>query len=109
MAEVSFGHAQRVVIVTGAAQGIGEACARRFAREAAHVVVGDVDDPRGQPLATELGALYVHCDVGDKAQVDAQQKVRTCLPFQPLPLCLTARVHKGDCRHHHHAVRARGR
>ena len=26
---------------------------------------------RGAPLATELGGLYVHCDVGDKAQVDA--------------------------------------
>lgn len=31
----------------------------------------DVDDVRGQALAQELGALYVRCDVGDKAQVDA--------------------------------------
>ncbi|MDE5152340.1 SDR family NAD(P)-dependent oxidoreductase, partial [Paenibacillus larvae subsp. larvae] len=41
---VHFGHADRVCIVTGGAQGIGEACARRFAREGARVVVADVDD-----------------------------------------------------------------
>ena len=71
ISSVSFGHANRVVIVTGGSQGIGEACARRFATEGAHVVVADVDDAKGVALATELGALYVHCDVGDKSQVDA--------------------------------------
>lgn len=70
-AKVSFGHANRVVIITGGSQGIGEACARRFATEGAHLVLADVDDAKGAALATELGALYVHCDVGDKAQVDA--------------------------------------
>src|SRR6478672_6122886 len=68
---ISFGLAGRVCIVTGGAQGIGEACIRRFARENAKVVIADIDDTRGQALATELGGLYVHCDVGDKAQVDA--------------------------------------
>ena len=68
---ISFGLGGKVALVTGAAQGIGEACARRFAREGAHVVLADVDATRGQALATELGGLYVHCDVGDKAQVDA--------------------------------------
>jgi NAD(P)-dependent dehydrogenase (short-subunit alcohol dehydrogenase family) len=68
---IRFGLQGRVCIVTGGAQGIGEACARRFAREGAPVVIADVDDARGHALATELGALYVKCDVGDKAQVDA--------------------------------------
>ena len=69
--DISFGLAGRVCVVTGGAQGIGEACVRRFAREDARVVIADIDDARGQALATELGGLFVHCDVGDKAQVDA--------------------------------------
>ena len=68
---ISFGLAGRVCLVTGGAQGIGEACIRRFAREGAQVVVADIDDSRGAALAAELGGLYVHCDVGDKTQVDA--------------------------------------
>ena len=69
--EICFGLAGRVCVVTGGAQGIGEACIRRFARENAHVVIADVADERGMALAKEVGGLYVHCDVGDKAQVDA--------------------------------------
>ena len=68
---VSFGLGGRVCLVTGGAQGIGEACIRRFAREGARPVIADIADERGQALAAELGAMYVHCDVGDKAQVDA--------------------------------------
>ena len=68
---ISFGLTDRVCIVTGGAQGIGEACARRFALEGARVVIADLSDDRGQALASELGALFVHCDVGEKAQVDA--------------------------------------
>ena len=70
-APISFGLQGRVAIVTGAAQGIGEACARRFAQDGAQVVIADVADERGRALADELHARYVHCDVGDKAQVDA--------------------------------------
>ena len=67
---VSFGLQGRVCIVTGGSQGIGEACARRFAREGALPVIADVAVDRGQALAKELGGLLVPCDVGDKAQVD---------------------------------------
>jgi NAD(P)-dependent dehydrogenase (short-subunit alcohol dehydrogenase family) len=69
--KINFGLEGRICIVTGGAQGIGEACIRRFAREGAAVVIADIDDARGAALAAELGGLFVHCDVGDKLQVEA--------------------------------------
>ncbi|WP_030951751.1 SDR family NAD(P)-dependent oxidoreductase, partial [Streptomyces sp. NRRL S-481] len=54
----------RVVIVTGAARGQGEQEARLFAAEGARVVVADVLDDQGEALAKEIGAKYVHLDVG---------------------------------------------
>ncbi len=71
MSTISFGLSGRVAIVTGGAQGIGQACVRRLAQDGCKLVIADVSDAPGEALAAELGALYVHCDVGDKAQVDA--------------------------------------
>ena len=67
---ISFGLQGRICIVTGGSQGIGEACARRFAREGAVPVIADVAVDRGRALADELGGMFVPCDVGDKVQVD---------------------------------------
>jgi NAD(P)-dependent dehydrogenase (short-subunit alcohol dehydrogenase family) len=61
----------KVAVVTGGCSGIGLATVRRFLEENAQVVVGDVDDGRGQELAEEPGVTYVHVDVTDKEQVDA--------------------------------------
>ncbi len=62
----------RIAIITGAARGIGRACAERFIAEGASVVISDIDDERGHETARALGrnALYLHCDVGDAAEVD---------------------------------------
>ncbi|MER6162112.1 glucose 1-dehydrogenase [Streptomyces sp. NPDC001868] len=56
----------RVVLVTGAARGQGEQEARLFRAEGAEVVVADVLDDQGEALAKEIGALYVHLDVGSE-------------------------------------------
>ncbi|MBE9375468.1 glucose 1-dehydrogenase [Saccharopolyspora sp. HNM0983] len=60
--------ADKVAIVTGAANGQGAATARRFVQEGARVVVADVDDEAGAQLAEELGpaAVYQHLDVGSE-------------------------------------------
>jgi NAD(P)-dependent dehydrogenase (short-subunit alcohol dehydrogenase family) len=60
----------KVVVVTGAASGIGRALARRFAHEGARgVVVADLDGPGAQAAADEIGGLGVACDVANERQV----------------------------------------
>ena len=44
----------KVIVVTGAASGIGEACARLFAHEGAKVVLGDRDGVRGKHVAAAI-------------------------------------------------------
>lgn len=61
--------AAKVSIITGAGSGIGEATAKLFAREGAHVAVVDVDSEGGARVASEIGeaALFIQADV-TKAQ-----------------------------------------
>jgi NAD(P)-dependent dehydrogenase (short-subunit alcohol dehydrogenase family) len=60
-----------IAVVTGGANGIGEALCRRFAAEgAAGIVVADAD-PRAESIAGELGASAVVADVSREAGVQA--------------------------------------
>ena len=61
----------RTAIITGAARGIGLACAERFAAEGSHVVIADVLDEIGKVEAKRLGATYMHCDVSKSRDVNA--------------------------------------
>lgn len=62
----------KVVIVTGAAMGMGEATARLIARAGAKVVVADFDQEKGQAVADDIvydggEAAFVSVDVSDSA------------------------------------------
>jgi NAD(P)-dependent dehydrogenase (short-subunit alcohol dehydrogenase family) len=61
--------ADKHVIVTGAASGIGRACARRFAAEGARVVVADLAFEPAQAVANEIGALAVEVDVSSEPSI----------------------------------------
>jgi len=57
-------------IVTGGASGIGEASARQLAAAGSRVVVADLNEDRGQAVASELGGLFVRCDVTSTDDAD---------------------------------------
>ena len=66
----------RVAVVTGAASGIGQGLAARFAAEGMHVVMADVEEPALAKAAAELAGtgasvLSVVTDVSDRAAVEA--------------------------------------
>jgi len=67
------GLAGKVAMVTGAAQGIGAAIARRLARDEARVVVVDINEAGAEAVAAELGqgAFALRCDMGEPAEVEA--------------------------------------
>lgn len=62
----------KVALVTGAAQGIGEAIARKFAGEGAAVVIADLKDEQGKKVASDIEraggrAYFLHLDVTQEA------------------------------------------
>jgi NAD(P)-dependent dehydrogenase (short-subunit alcohol dehydrogenase family) len=68
----------KVALVTGAAQGLGAAIARRFGREGAQVFVGDLKESEGSAFAAQLkaegvNAWFVRLDVASE-----ESWVRSC-------------------------------
>ena len=62
---------EKVAIITGAGQGIGEAYARAFTSEGARVAVADINREKGEAVAESLrnegaDALFVHVDISDE-------------------------------------------
>jgi len=67
---------KQVAVITGAANGIGEACAIRFAQEGANIACLDLANKLNEAVAAkcrELGvdALALNCDVTDKDSIQA--------------------------------------
>jgi len=64
---------ERVAIVTGAGQGIGNAIARRFVEKGLRVTIAEIDKEAGDEAVHRLGCLgdvlYVPTDVADECQV----------------------------------------
>jgi NAD(P)-dependent dehydrogenase (short-subunit alcohol dehydrogenase family) len=69
-------------IVTGGASGIGEACARQLAQLGARVVVADLQEERGKQIATEIGGVFVTCDV--TSDEDVATAIAAALEIGPL-------------------------
>ena len=69
-------------IITGGASGIGEGCARQLAAAGSRVVIADLNEERGKAVASELGGLFVKCDVSSVE--DARAAVVAASEMGPL-------------------------
>lgn len=60
----------KVIVVTGGANGIGRALCQRFAREGARaVVVADIESEAAQSVADEIGGLVIKTDVSNESDI----------------------------------------
>jgi 3-oxoacyl-[acyl-carrier protein] reductase len=64
----------KVCIITGAGQGIGEAYARRFAQEGAKVVVSDINADKGAEVAKSIGASAIF----ERVDVSSEDDTKRC-------------------------------
>src|SRR3954463_11807148 len=85
----------KVAVVTGAAQGIGEAYARALAAEGASVVVSDLNAEAGEKVAADIGGLFVRTDVSS-AQSAAAMVEATVAAYGGLDLLVNNAAIYGD-------------
>ena len=57
----------KVALITGAAGGIGQAIARRLAREGAHVALADIRTEPLDEIARSIAVSYTHLTLPTKA------------------------------------------
>ena len=61
----------RFALVTAGGSGIGKVVARRLVEEGWNVTVTDLDRDAGERMASETGAAFRYCDMGDSAAIEA--------------------------------------
>ena len=61
----------KTALITGAARGIGEAFARAYIAEGAHVCIADINIERARETANAIGAIAIQMDVADQTSIDA--------------------------------------
>jgi NAD(P)-dependent dehydrogenase (short-subunit alcohol dehydrogenase family) len=70
--------AGRTILITGGASGFGEGFFRKWAAHGANIIIGDINDKRGEAIVEEVREStgnknhhYIHCNVTDwQSQVD---------------------------------------
>lgn len=84
--------AQKTVIVTGAAQGIGRGIAQAYAEQGANVIIADILTEQGTALAKKLqaqgySAHFIETDVKSEQSVIAMFN-KACEKFQTVHICI---------------------
>ncbi len=67
---------QKIALVTGGSTGIGAQVVRQLTAKGAKVAICDVNAKDGEPLAAEVGGLFIPCDVTNLSSVTSA--VNTC-------------------------------
>ena len=89
---MSFGLEHKVVLITGAASGIGKAAAIAFAENGAKVVVSDINEKQGLSTVNEIlsaggEAIFVKCNVANADDVRSMIET-TMLTYESLDVAI---------------------
>jgi 3-hydroxyacyl-CoA dehydrogenase/3-hydroxy-2-methylbutyryl-CoA dehydrogenase len=78
----------KVAVITGGASGLGEATVRRYHAQGAKLAIFDMNEERGNAIASELGDHVIYCNVNvcDEASVSAGIEA-TLSAFGAIHLC----------------------
>ena len=78
----------KVAAITGGSSGFGAGAARRFVKEGAKVVIGDIQIEAGEAIAEEIGdaCVFIKCDVTIEDDVAALVDTAVSVSYTHLTL-----------------------